>query len=418
MAKKIKLAFVGLTHLGLNYLAASVKKNYTVLGVDFNKKKIDRLNNNIIEYKEPNLKSIILKNRKNITFSNNLKKISKCNLVFISQDVITNSSGYSDLKSLKLLINKTIKFLNKNSILIILSQMRPGFVRSIKIDHNRLYHQVETLIFGEAIKRALYPERIIVGCRDKLKQINPLYQSYLNDFNCQILKMNYESAEVAKISINLLLSSSVTVTNILSEICEKMSADWNEIMPALKLDKRIGKYSYIKPGLGISGGNIERDIVTAKNILKNNSPPQNFLNNILANSKYMKSWIYRILNEQKILSKNNKLDIGIIGATYKEKTNSMKNSPIIDLLNSLQEKNISIYEPMLKLQLKKIKQVQNLKELISKNNIIIFMRPWSNKNEINNIYQNLTDKIVIDPYGIINFEKKIKIKKYFRIGTN
>jgi UDPglucose 6-dehydrogenase len=216
--------------------------------------------------------------------------------------------------------------------------MKPGFMRSINIDHKKLYHQVETLIFGKAFNRALYPERIIVGCQSKFNEVNPIYLRYLKSFKCPILKMEYESAEIAKISINLLLASSVTTTNILSELCEKMSADWNDIVPALKLDKRIGKFAYIKPGLGISGGNIERDIVTVKSLLRKKSPPDLLLKNILENSQYMKSWIGRILTKEKILDKKNKISIGIVGAAYKENTNSIKNSPIIDLLNYLKDK--------------------------------------------------------------------------------
>ena len=182
----------------------------------------------------------------------------KCDLVFISQDVKTDSKGNSDHQSLRKLINRAIKNMNKKSILIVLSQMKPGFIRSIKINHKNLYHQVETLIFGKAINRALNPERIIIGCENKLRKIDKTYLYYLKKFNCPIIKMSYESAEIAKISINLLLASSITTTNMLSEVCEKFSADWNEILPALRLDKRIGRFSYIKPGLGISGGNIER----------------------------------------------------------------------------------------------------------------------------------------------------------------
>ena len=73
------------------------------------------------------------------------------------------------------------------------------------------------------------------------------------------LKIKYESAELTKISINS-FSFTITSTNLLAEVCEKVSADWQEVVPALQLDERIGKKSYLKPGLGISGGNIERDI--------------------------------------------------------------------------------------------------------------------------------------------------------------
>ena len=422
MRKEIKIGFVGLTHLGLNYLAASAQKKFSVTGIDTNSKKIIKLDKNIIEYEEPYLKKVILKNNKNIKFSDDFKNLNKCNLVFISQDVKTSTSGKSDLKNLRILINKTITYLDKDAILVVLSQMKPGFMRSINIDHKKLYHQVETLIFGKAFNRALYPERIIVGCKNKFNEISPIYLRYLKSFKCPILKMEYESAEIAKISINLLLASSVTTTNILSELCEKMSADWNDILPALKLDKRIGKFAYIKPGLGISGGNIERDIVTVKGMLKKKSPPDFLLKNMLENSQYMKNWIGRILTKETILDKKNKINIGIVGAAYKENTNSIKNSPIIDLLNYLKnKKKISIYEPMLSLELKNknIEQVKSLKELITKNKIIIFMRPWVNQKEIKNIHRNLKNKLVIDPYRVINFkDQKKRSNKYFTLGAN
>jgi len=53
---------------------------------------------------------------------------------------------------------------------------------------------------------------------------------------CPLLPMRYESAELAKISINLFLVSSVATTNTLAELCESIGADWSEIAPALRLD--------------------------------------------------------------------------------------------------------------------------------------------------------------------------------------
>ena len=44
MKKSFKVAYVGLTHLGLNYLAASSEKGFEIVGVDINQNKIDKLN--------------------------------------------------------------------------------------------------------------------------------------------------------------------------------------------------------------------------------------------------------------------------------------------------------------------------------------------------------------------------------------
>ena len=73
----------------------------------------------------------------------------------------------------------------------------------------------------------------------------------------------------------------------------------------------------------------------------------------------------------------------------------------------------------LELKNKNIKQVKDLKKLVNKNEIIIFMRPWINKKEIQNVYKNLKNKLVIDPYKVINFKDlKNKLNKYFTLGTN
>ena len=56
MRKNLKVGFVGLTHLGLTYLAASSEKGFKVKGIDLNQNKINKLKKFDIEYKEPNLK--------------------------------------------------------------------------------------------------------------------------------------------------------------------------------------------------------------------------------------------------------------------------------------------------------------------------------------------------------------------------
>ena len=78
--------------------------------------------------------------------------------------------------------------------------------------------------------------------------------------------MEYQT-KIKKISINIFLISSVTSSNIISEICERIGANWKDISNALKSDKRIGKYAYLRPGLGLSGGNLERDLETLNHLI-------------------------------------------------------------------------------------------------------------------------------------------------------
>ena len=130
----LQVGFAGLTHLGLNYLAASAEKVFKYIGFDFDKNKIDKLKKFSIDYKEPNLKKTIIKNRKKISFTENLVDLKKCNIVFISQDVQTNEKGDSYYYDLRKLVERTSKSLNKKAIMVILSQVQPGFTRNITFD--------------------------------------------------------------------------------------------------------------------------------------------------------------------------------------------------------------------------------------------------------------------------------------------
>ena len=129
----------------------------------------------------------------------------------------------------------------------------------------------------------------------------------------------------------------------------------------------------------------------------------------------MKSWVYRVLKERKLLNNVNK-SISILGIAYKENTNSTKNSPSLKLIKSLKGKNIRVYDPKAKLniQQKNCKQFENLNETLLKSNILILMVPW---NEFKNIKLKKNIRYIIDPFRILQnkelFKKKIK---YFSLG--
>ena len=418
MAKKLNIGFVGMSHLGLNYLAATSEKGFSVIGFDNDKDKIHKIKKRTLDLSEPNLWNLINKNSNKIIFSDNFKNLKSCDLVFISQDIETDKKGKAKLIKLKKLINTAILNISKNAILIILSQVKPGFMRKIKFDKSRLYYQVETLVFGKAIERAINPERIIVGLFKTNSNIKSKYFSYLKKFSCPILKMKYESAELTKISINILLASTITSTNLLAEVCEKVSADWQEVVPALQLDERIGKKSYLKPGLGISGGNIERDIFSVREVIKNNDGPLSIINSFKKNSDYMKSWVFRVLNKNRILNKNS--NICILGLSYKENTDSTKNSPTISLLKKIKNNPIKIYDPkaILKNNYKNCLQVKNMLSAIKNTNLIILMTPWSEFKNINKYFNFVKKKsVIIDPHRVIDLKYlKKRSFEYFTLG--
>lgn len=404
--KKFNLGFVGLSHLGIcTSIGVSSFKDFNIICYDKNFNLINNLNNRILDIKEPRLKKVLDDNFAKIKFTNYLNDLKKCHIVYISEDVKTNSNDIADLKSLRLLINKVIKIIAKSTTLVIHSQLQLDFMESLKWPKNQLYYHVETLIFGEALKRVLFPERIIIGCSNPRNKLPKIYEQYLSNFKSKIIKMNYESAELAKISINMMLISNLSMTNQISELCQKTNADWNKISEALKLDKRIGRYSYLDPGLGIAGGNLERDLNSIFKINKKYNVNNQFIESLILLSKKKRQWVIDKLLELKYFDYS-KLRIGILGLSYKENTNSVKNSICLDLTKFFKKAKLLIYDPLVshKINLSGHKRVDTIDQVFDEINILIILYKSNFFKKNLDIFKlnKIKDKIIIDPFNNLN----------------
>jgi len=397
-----------MSHLGLISSIAAAEKGFKVICFDKSKEKIDNLKHGIYEIEEPDLERLATSNHSRLHFTSSVDDLSAANLVYISLDVPTDKNGKSHLSCIKRLIELILPSLLKKTILVILCQVPPGFTEQFEDQWPSVYYQVETLIFGKALSRALFPERIILGCKFSNKRLPVNLEKYLSCFECPILKMRIQSAELAKISINMCLVSSISVANTLAEICENTQADWSEIVPALKLDKRIGPYSYLNPGLGIAGGNLERDLKTVLSLSNDFNTDSAIVRAWIKNSNYRKQWVWRKI-QSRIFSSKRKLKVALLGLAYKENTNSIKNSASLKLLTYLSGCNVVAYDPVVKKINSKFicSMAPSLEKAIKKADIVCIMTPWEEFKKIELQKMQLNPGVlVVDPYRVIRVHKK------------
>ena len=405
---KLNIAFIGMTHLGIISSIACASKKINTISYDEDHNLIKLLRKKKFPIKEPKLTSTYEKVKNYLSFTNNAEDLKKCDIVYFAYDVPTDNHGKSDLKFIQKKVNKVLSLLSKNTTFVILCQVAPGFTNKINWPRNQKFYQVETLVFGNAIVRALNPERIIVGSGEK--KICKKLDFFIRSFGCPILRMSYESAELTKIAINICLVSTISVANTLSEICEKIGANWNEIIPALQMDRRIGKFSYLKPGLGIAGGNLERDLTNIKEISSSNNTHSEIIDAFKSNSKYCSEWVYRQIIKFKVKR------LSIWGVTYKENTHSIKNSPSIRNIKLLTQHIINLYDPVVDIDKLNLKTV-NFKdkyECLKNSEILAIFAPWNEFKQIDikKFKKSFSGKLILDPYNTlqnINLGKTIKI---------
>jgi UDPglucose 6-dehydrogenase len=399
------VGFAGMTHLGIVSAIATAAQGFRVKAYDADAKLAERLRRDELPIFEPDLDQLLAANRDRICFSSQASDLAGCDVVYVAADASTDDEGRSDLAPIVGLIGRAADNLRDDAILVLLCQLPPRFTRAVTaVPHERLFCQIETLVFGRAVERALNPERFIVGCAEPAQPLPARYREILGAFGCPVLPMRYESAELAKISINFCLVASITVANVLAEISESIGADWMEIVPALRLDRRIGPHSYLSPGLGIAGGNLERDLRTVLDLAHENAADAGIVNAWLANSRHRRDWCWRVLQDR-VLKTNPRARIGVLGLAYKENTRSTKNSPAVALLERLRGKDLRVHDPAVPADIVPFAiGCPDPLACAERADALVLATPWPQFRELRiaDLARVMAGRVLIDPFRLLN----------------
>ncbi|MGE3271646.1 MAG: nucleotide sugar dehydrogenase, partial [Chloroflexota bacterium] len=331
---------IGLSHLGIVYGTSWASFGQPVIAVDADAEAVSRLQAGDPIVREPSLPELLERSRPYLTYTTDFSKLADCPLVIVARDIPTDDENRSDIGAVQRLIDAAIPHLRQDVTFVVMCQVPPGFnrrlgeqIRAARPDLRfQNYYWVETLVFGNAVQRAMEPERLIVGCPDATAPLPEQFRAGLERFNCPIVTMGYESAELTKTAINIYLIGAVTYANALADLCEAVGADWSEMVPALRLDKRIGQSAYIRPSLGVAGGNLERDLVTLRQLGAAHDVETLFLDALQAANDARFDWVHRKLTERLLARGGATGTVAIWGLTYKKDTKSTKNSPALRLL--------------------------------------------------------------------------------------
>jgi UDPglucose 6-dehydrogenase len=408
------IGFAGLSHLGLNYSLATAAKGFDVVAFDPDQELAARCTVGNFPIEEPGFRELFVEHRSRTRYTSEQTALAECDLVFYSLDIRTNDRNESDVGPLTALIHDTAPHLSAGTTAVVLSQVSPGYMRQLEAKMRDrspalFYYQVETLIFGRAVQRAMEPERFIVGAADPTHPLPAPFQEWHAAFGCPVFVMRFESAELAKIAINFFLVSTVATTNTLAEVCEAIGADWGEIVPALRLDKRIGPHAYLSPGLGIAGGNLERDLVTVQKIGAERGTEVGIVSAWQTNSRHRRDWVLRRIHEL-VLSKNSKPRLAIWGLAYKQDTHSVKNSPALALAWSLPAVEKLAFDPMVRSLAEPIPGLSiavSALEACDGADALAVMTPSPEFSTIDPglIRKQMRGNILIDPFAILDWRK-------------
>ncbi len=297
----MKIAVVGLWHLGSVTAACLANEGHDVIAFDPNQETIDSLMQGKAPVYEPGLDDLI-KNAQELhtlTFTTHREDIVTADIVWITMDTPVDEQDIADVDSVVKEIIQLFPHLKQDSILLISSQVPVGTTRKI-LDYCRKEYpekQVsfacspENLRLGKAIQVFTQPDRVIVGleCEADKEKITALF----HPFTTNLVWMSIESAEMTKHALNAFLATSVVFINELSTLCESVGADAKEVERGLKSEERIGPKAYLRPGTAIAGGTLARDVNFLTQLSEQHAIKTPFFSSLLESNHYRKQWSCR-----------------------------------------------------------------------------------------------------------------------------
>ena len=432
----MKLCMIGTGYVGLVSGVCFSDLGNDVICVDKDLDKINNLKQGIIPIYEPGLEELVLKNFKNnrLKFTTNLKEaVLKSDIIFICVGTPTKkNSSAADLTQVYDVAKEISRSISKFKIIITKSTVPVTTGDEIekiisKKKSKKLFSVVsnpEFLREGEAIRDFIYPDRVVIGTSNKRsnKILKNLYSPLISK-GAKYINTSRRAAELIKYASNAFLATKITFINELSNLCEKINVNIEDISIGMGLDKRIGS-RFLRAGPAYGGSCFPKDtkaIVSTGDKFKTNlSVIKSVIKSNDNRSSLLLKRTFEILNNK---IKNKK--ICFLGVTFKANTDDMRDSSSLSMIPLLHKKGakINYFDPTgEKNDFKKLKNVtfsNDIKSAISNSDLIIIHTEWNDFKSINfnKLVKNKNYKI-FDMRNIYSAKKMSEQKiKYFAIGS-
>ena len=357
----MKVGIIGSGYVGLVAAACFAEMGNNVICIDIDDEKISQLIKGVVPIYEPGLSALVLDNQKKGTlkFTTNTKEsLEGAEVVFIAVGTPMGDDGSADLKYV-LQVAKSIGA-NMSHHLIVVDKstvpigtadtVRGTIQKELDLRGSKLTFDVvsnpEFLKEGAAIQDFMHPDRVVVGANDdsSLELMKNLYAPFTVSSD-RFIAMDIRSAEMTKYAANAMLATKISFINEISNICERVGADVNQVRKGIGSDQRIG-YKFIYPGCGYGGSCFPKDVQALINIANNHGYNPNLISAVEKVNQAQKEVLFSKLTSQLGTDLKDK-KIAVWGLSFKPETDDVREAPALNLIKSIIKAGgkVNAYDP-------------------------------------------------------------------------
>jgi UDPglucose 6-dehydrogenase len=219
---------------------------------------------------------------------------------------------------------------------------RNFFLNNFNLNDDDWVYLPDIIQEGNALQSLTQAKQLIVGCLDHRAQckVKELLRPFF-PLEQQYLFMPILDAEFTKLSISGMLATRISYINDLAVVAEKLGIDIASVRQGMAADNRIGS-AYLSPGAGFGGENFSHDVLTLASTVANTGVKSQLLAQVWDINEQQKEILFRKLWNYYHGDLQGKT-VAIWGASFKENTSSIQQSPIHHMLKALWAQGVTVH---------------------------------------------------------------------------
>jgi len=342
----MQIAMIGTGYVGLVSGACFSEFGHTVVCVDNDSAKIERLEAGEIPIYEPGLDGLVASNVRGdrLRFTTDLASAVKAaDAIFIAVGTPSRrGDGHADLSYVYAAVREIAKSLDGYTVVVTKSTVPVGtgdeverLIRKTRADADfDVVSNPEFLREGSAINDFMRPDRVVIGTDSERAQdvMRQLYRVlYLTE--TPIIFTSRTTSELVKYASNTFLATKITFINEIADLCERVGADVHDVSRGIGLDGRIGR-KFLHPGPGYGGSCFPKDTLALVRTAQSVGSPLRIVETVVDINDNRK----RRMADKIITACGGSVDektIAILGLTFKPNTDDMRDAPSLDIVPAL-----------------------------------------------------------------------------------
>ena len=374
---RIKIAVLGMGHVGLPTALGIAELGWDVIGADSNSQTIETLRSGKSWFYEPDLEPLLKKHLESGLFTPTDDvdgAVADATVLFVCVGTPQGDDGKADLTQIENIARVVARNLNgykliveKSTVPAITAQWvkktiaryarvgtrtngkngnghrrtnmskRPKAQETTTIPLFDVASNPEFLQEGRAVENFFKPDRIVIGVESE--RARELLETIYRPLKCPIVVTDTTTSELIKHAANAFLSTKISFINMVADMCEAVGADVVNVARGIGLDPRIGT-GFLSAGIGFGGYCFPKDLRAFAYLGEEHGVDCSLLREVEnINLRRINVFLKKV---RKALWVMQGKTIGVLGLAFKPRTDDIREAPALKIIDVLLKEGASV----------------------------------------------------------------------------